>query len=149
MYVTPGVRFGLTSGHEKTAFVNAARARDREVTQMSSLGSGVARQEGRRLGTQHPPLGCAVLSATEDCVTRYRRRVTDLVTKTVNYGRCNFVLFHGVVVWDRIPSSRLRFSLTSFATPPSPPPSPPPLPPWPPPSSPPLSPPTPVSSPGN
>ena len=110
------MRFGLTSGHEKAAFVKA-RARDREVAQRSSLGSSVARQEGRRLGTQHPHLLGELFFATEDCVTRYRLRVTDLVTKTVNYGRCDFVLFHGCVVWDRIPSSRLRSSLPSFATP--------------------------------
>ena len=99
LYATPGVRFGLTSGHEKAAFVKA-RARDREVAQRSSLGSSVARQEGRRLGTQHRPL--AELSATEVCVTRYRLPVTDLVTKTVNNGRppC---LFHGCVIWDLIP----------------------------------------------
>jgi hypothetical protein len=53
-----GLRFGLTSGHEKAAFVKA-RARDREVAQRSSLARGQcheSRQEGRRLGTQHRPL---------------------------------------------------------------------------------------------
>jgi hypothetical protein len=49
-----GLRFGLTSGHEKAAFVKA-RARDREVAQRSSLGSSVAsldRRGGWRLGAR-------------------------------------------------------------------------------------------------
>ena len=82
MYATPGVRFGLTSGHEKAAFVKA-RARDREVAQRSSLGSSVARHSGKRLGTAPTSwVSCSV--ATEDCVPRCRLPVTDLVTKTVN-----------------------------------------------------------------
>jgi hypothetical protein len=44
-----GLRFGLTSGHDKQPFIVKARARDREVAQRSSLGSSVAsldRREG-------------------------------------------------------------------------------------------------------
>jgi|SouAtlMetagenome_1021521.scaffolds.fasta_scaffold189004_1 hypothetical protein len=41
-----GLRFGLTSGHEKAAFVKAC-ARDREVAQRSSLGSSVASLDRR------------------------------------------------------------------------------------------------------
>jgi hypothetical protein len=78
----PGARFGLRLGLEKAAFVKT-RARDREVAQRCSLGSSVARQEGRRLRTQHH---LELSSATEVCVTRYRS-ATDLVTKTVNNGR--------------------------------------------------------------
>jgi len=44
-------------------------------------------------------LSCS--SATEDCVTRYKLPVTDLVTKTVNNGRREFVLLHDCVVWRK------------------------------------------------
>ena len=80
------LRFGLTSGHEKAAFVKA-RARDREVAQRSSLGSSVARQEGRRLGTQHRPLVlscsvcnrslCNTLQTARNRLGSQRRQTTD------------------------------------------------------------------------
>jgi hypothetical protein len=55
-----GLRFGLTSGHEKAAFVKA-RARDREVAQRSSLGSSVASQTGGEATWDTAPTSCAEL----------------------------------------------------------------------------------------
>ena len=44
-----GLRFGVTSGHEKAAFVKA-RARDRDVAQRSSLGAVSGGRRGGDLG---------------------------------------------------------------------------------------------------
>ena len=112
------LRFGLTSGHEKAAFVKA-RARDREVAQRSSLGSSVAsldRRGGWRLGARSSTHLLGELFCNRRlCNTLQTARNRRGHTETVNNGR---LAFSRLCCLAPHPSSSLRFSLPSCATPP-------------------------------